>query len=249
MARNAALELARAEDVCLVAPAGFGKTDVIARAVAHHSTGPQLILTHTHAGVRALRRRLARYGATARAFHLDTIAGFALRYAASRPRTAQLSTAQPVGNQWQEVYGAAEKVLHTPLIGTVLKNSFTGVFVDEYQDCAQAQHSLILRLKELLPTRIVGDPLQGIFDFEGGVVDWDADVFPVFARLDDLDIAWRWRTTNPALGEWLLELRNNLINGTKTNLDGAPLDWIASTHPAQQLAACRSSPRGLGQSL
>ena len=41
----------------VVAPAGFGKTHTIAQATSL-STGRQLVLTHTHAGVNALRKKM-----------------------------------------------------------------------------------------------------------------------------------------------------------------------------------------------
>lgn len=246
MASDIPAQLAKSQRACLVAPAGFGKTDVIARAVAHHTQGRQLILTHTHAGVRALRERLARYGAAPSSFHLDTVAGFALRYAASLPRTSGLDTTQPMGTQWNDVYGAAATVLSTRFACKVIKNSFAGVFVDEYQDCTAPQHGLVRQLADLLPTRVVGDPLQGIFEFGGGVVDWDADVFPVFNQLDDLEVPWRWRDSNPELGEWLLELRANLLTGSQTDISSAPLHWVDSTHPAQQLAQCKDLADALG---
>jgi hypothetical protein len=40
--------------------------------------------------------------------------------------------------------------------------------VDEYQDCSLDQHELICLLSEILPCRILGDPLQGIFSFTNG---------------------------------------------------------------------------------
>ena len=240
MASDTPVLLARATRASLIAPAGFGKTDVIARAVAQHAESPQLVLTHTHAGVRALRERLARYGASPSSFHLDTIAGFALRYAASFPRTSNIDTTQPMGDQWVETYGAATRVLSTRFGARVVANSFKGVFVDEYQDCTPSQHALILQLAEIVPTRLVGDPLQGIFEFGGGVVDWETDVFPAFARLDDLEEPWRWRFTNPDLGDWLVELRKNLLSGIKTSLSAAPIRWKSSTHPAEQLAQCKA---------
>jgi chromosomal replication initiation ATPase DnaA len=41
----------------VVAPAGFGKTHLIAAAL-HYAEKRQLVLTHTYAGVNALRRKL-----------------------------------------------------------------------------------------------------------------------------------------------------------------------------------------------
>jgi superfamily I DNA/RNA helicase len=56
----------------------------------------------------------------------------------------------------------------------VIGSSYAGLFVDEYQDCTRAQHAIVLMLAELLPCRILGDPLQGIFGFnEDPLVDWN----------------------------------------------------------------------------
>ena len=44
----------------VVAPAGFGKTHLIADAVKL-SAGRQLILTHTHSGVDALKKKLKKF--------------------------------------------------------------------------------------------------------------------------------------------------------------------------------------------
>ena len=61
----------------VVLPAGAGKTELIARATcfASETVGRQLILTHTHAGVHALRDRLARLGVAPQSYTLTTIAG------------------------------------------------------------------------------------------------------------------------------------------------------------------------------
>lgn len=47
----------------ITAPAGCGKTHLIAEALTNRAeTKPILVLTHTNAGVAALRERLERYG-------------------------------------------------------------------------------------------------------------------------------------------------------------------------------------------
>ena len=53
-------------------------------------------------------------------------------------------------------------------------------YVDEYQDCSNIQHVLISSLADILPCRILGDPLQAIFDFADHPVDWDTSVYPEF---------------------------------------------------------------------
>jgi DNA helicase-2/ATP-dependent DNA helicase PcrA len=62
----------------VIAPAGFGKTYLIAEAVSR-SADRQLVLTHTYAGVNALRRKMRDLRARDGAFRVDTIASWALR--------------------------------------------------------------------------------------------------------------------------------------------------------------------------
>src|SRR4029077_19548381 len=62
----------------LVAPAGFGKTHLIAEA-GSTSANRQLVLTHTYAGVNVLRRKMRDLRVSAKSFRVDTIASWALR--------------------------------------------------------------------------------------------------------------------------------------------------------------------------
>ena len=57
------------------APAGCGKTEAIVRTVGGYCADPQLVLTHTHAGVDALRQRFRDRRVPAARYHVDTIAG------------------------------------------------------------------------------------------------------------------------------------------------------------------------------
>src|SRR5262249_33666666 len=56
----------------VVAPAGYGKTHLIASAL-QHAERRQLVLTHTYAGVNALRRKLRQVRVTDAACRIDTI--------------------------------------------------------------------------------------------------------------------------------------------------------------------------------
>lgn len=235
-----ARQLAGKERACIVAPAGYGKTEVIAKSVALHTRGRQLILTHTHAGVRALRARLTRFGATYEDFHLDTIAGFSLRYAISFPKLSGLPTVTPITSpDWNAVYAGAEKLFRHPGISRVVARSFDGLYVDEYQDCSAIQHKLVMALAGLMPCRVVGDPLQGIFDFSDSIVDWDTEVFPNFERIGDLTTPWRWVTSNPELGAWLDGLRERLMNHDEIDLDHAALDWVNKVELPAQIVKCK----------
>ena len=75
--------LAAASNVAVMLSAGTGKTELIARAtgIASEIAGRQLILTHTHAGVHALKTRLTRLGVRPRSYTLSTITGWALKWA------------------------------------------------------------------------------------------------------------------------------------------------------------------------
>src|SRR5450631_1149027 len=90
-----AREVAASRRCSVVAPAGCGKTYLIAYAVTHYGGERELVLTHTHAGVDALRRRLRLLGSRSASCTVDTIAGWALRLAAAFPKSSALATAKP----------------------------------------------------------------------------------------------------------------------------------------------------------
>ncbi len=193
----------------VVAPAGCGKTELIARAVGCcPPESRQLVLTHTHAGVDAIRGRLRKVKVPASHYHVETIHSFTLRYAAAYPKSSQIRNIEPLTSEdYTDIAESAHRLIKTRLVREILSRSYGGVFVDEYQDCTIDQHDLIVRLAEVLPCRIVGDPLQGIFDFGNNqIVDWDQHIYPFFTRLPDLTEPWRWKGSNPRLGKWLAEI-------------------------------------------
>lgn len=227
----------------VVAAAGCGKTEAIARAVERSDRGRQLVLTHTHAGVKALRDRLVRFGVSEQRFRVDTIAGWCLRYAASFPHRSNLTDETPTAKDWALVYPAARSILGTEAVQQVIVSSYAGVFVDEYQDCTRAQHAIVLELAELLPCRVLGDPLQGIFGFnEDPLVDWQSDVEGTFEELPSLETPHRWKD-NRQLGAKLVEVRNAILSGQSVDLRRPPFVWRqlpADTEDslAAQVAAC-----------
>lgn len=228
--------LANERRAYVVAAAGCGKTELIADA-AIVSPGRSLVLTHTHAGVGALRARIRRKGADPGRWSVETLDGFALRLAASYPKTSGWEKAQPLPTDWPLVQAAATRWLATPTAEQVLTASYDGVFVDEYQDCTATQHALVCQLAELLPVRLLGDPLQGIFDFAGDPLDWEL-VYADFIQAGLLETPHRWATVNPPLGEWLLDARGRLLN------DNEP-DWTAAAvitrrwSAAAEINACK----------
>jgi DNA helicase-2/ATP-dependent DNA helicase PcrA len=206
----------------VVAPAGYGKTETIADIVAG-SSGRFLLLTHTLVGVDALKARLRKKGVRLDRVLLDTIAAWSLRYASSFPQTSGLAPiATPQGTEWEVVYKAAGKLVSSRALDAVITSSYAGVLVDEYQDCTKAQHEIIKGLARLLPVYVFGDPLQGIFDFGSeAIVDWSADVTPVFPLIDELQTPWRWET-NHGLSQWLVGLRQSLASGAAIDLTRVP---------------------------
>ena len=229
----------------LIAPAGCGKTEIIARAVAS-ANSKQLILTHTHAGVHSLRNRLINLRVPYKNYYINTLASWALRIAASYPASSGLDNLKPLGGEWEQVYSAAKTALQNPVIRRVVGITYSGLFVDEYQDCTQSQHQLVLALCEILPTRLLGDPLQGIFAFGANrVIRWSDDVNPNFNRLPDLTIPWRWNRTYPELGRWLSMIRGHLINGVPVDLNDSPVRWVPKD-PDNQRKICYQKSRENG---
>jgi DNA helicase-2/ATP-dependent DNA helicase PcrA len=213
-----------------VAPAGFGKTHLIAEALKH-TPARDLILTHTYAGVNALRNKLRALGVSSRSYRIDTIAAWALRLCLSYPQNADWTIEEPEGAQWRDLYLRCASLLGLPFVKRILRASYSAVYVDEYQDCAASQHELVLRLADTLPIRLLGDPLQGIFDFTAeAAVDWSLHVTPHFEQLGALDTPWRWRNVGAdALGQWLTAVRHQLEAGAPISLDELPTG-VADVH-------------------
>ncbi|HXT14634.1 MAG TPA: UvrD-helicase domain-containing protein [Gemmatimonadaceae bacterium] len=203
------------------APAGFGKTHLIAEAISY-SDERQLVLTHTFAGVNAIRRKLREAAVPSRLFRVDTIASWSLRLSLSFRNRSGWSTDHPENNrEWNDLYRACSRLLKYDFARRILRASYAGLYIDEYQDCSAEQHELVMALATHLPCRILGDPLQAIFDFDDDAVDWARDVESKFRRFGDLNTPHRWiRVNRPEIGGWLITVRNALEDGGSINLGG-----------------------------
>lgn len=218
------------ERASIVAAAGCGKTEQIARAVAC-SSHRRLILTHTHAGVDAITARLKKLSVPSEKFKVETIAGWCLRFATSFPLRSKIKARQPTSSaEWNAVYEAALRLLQTKAVAQIIGASYGGVFVDEYQDCSTVQHRVVCLLANQLPTCIFGDPMQAIFDFKGqNPVNWNTEVYPEFPLVAELDTPWRWKASkNAPLADWLRDVRKALEAGLEIDLMAAPacVDWF-----------------------
>jgi len=239
----------------VTAPAGCGKTQLIADTlVAHTGSKPILVLTHTNAGVAALRARMARAAIPSSAYRISTIDGFAMRLAGKFPLRSglpaqTLELANP-GQDYPAIRAAAANLLQAGHINTPLRATYARLLVDEYQDCNAAQHSLVAWAAQTLPTCVLGDPMQAIFGFGGNrLVNWQVDVEPQFPPVGMLQTPWRWRLAGTEeLGQWLLSARALLQAGQPVDLQGAPAEvqWVqlvAATAEEQRRAAARTRGR------
>ena len=117
-------------------------------------------------------------------------------------------------------YEACARLLDHEFIRRIVRASYDGLYVDEYQDCSIAQHGIVLKLARDLPSRVLGDPLQGLFDFGGQhPVDWARDVEANFVCLGMLNVPHRWmQAGTDDLGGWLNDVRQCLEQGQPINL-------------------------------
>jgi len=238
----------------VTAPAGCGKTHLIAEALSRHvGEKPILVLTHTNAGVVALRGRLDNAGVPSKAYRLSTIDGWAMRLISNFPQRSGhgldlLKLARP-GTDYPNIRVAAFKLLKTGHVSDVLKASYARLIVDEYQDCSIRQHAVVGYAAQTLPTCVLGDPMQAIFGFGGDdLAGWDEQVCGYFPLAGELGTPWRWINagTEP-LGRWLLEVRSKLRRREPVDLQKAPegVTWInldGTNDHERRLEAARVRP-------
>lgn len=235
----------------VTAPAGCGKTQLIADALSQHAGfKPVLVLTHTNAGVTALRARLQRGGVPSAAYRVSTIDGFAMRLAAKFPaRTGLQARVLELANpntDYPAIRVAVLTALQAGHLHDAIAATYSRLLVDEYQDCNLAQHGIVCALAQTLATCILGDPMQAIFGFRDPLVHWQTQAQAAFPPVGVLQTPWRWRLVGmELLGNWLLQARALLEAGQPVDLRGAPagVQWVQLTQGAevqQRLAAART---------
>lgn len=202
----------------LIAPAGHGKTYIIAKMVSSvEADKPQLILTHTHAGIASLKKKFREQGIPPKKYSIETICGFLQRYVLTLCKRTEVPS-QEDKNFFQQIVEIAEHLFSKPAVMRIVTQSYSHLYVDEYQDCTLDQHKIIMLMSEELPTHLLGDPLQGIFDFAQPIVDFEKDLL-LFKHYDFLQIPWRWKNAGKeTLGELILDMRQSLLNNRSANL-------------------------------
>lgn len=204
----------------VIAPAGYGKTHTIAESILY-AEGKQLILTHTHAGVASIKEKLKKNKVNKTLYNVETISSFTQRYANAFTTKENIPNQEDSKNYYPFIIKEATRIVKIAAIADVIRSTYTGLFVDEYQDCTIEQHEFIIAMANVLPTRILGDFLQGIFDFTGQMVNLeDNDLLEGFAENKyTLTTPWRWKKTNEQLGESLKDIRARLIESEEISLD------------------------------
>jgi len=234
------------------APAGCGKTHLICDAVGRHKGDkPLLVLTHTNAGVAALRARLTKAGVPANSYRLSTLDGLTIRLVSSFPQRSgvdsEILLLTDPSNDYSAIRDGAFRLLSEGHVHDILCSSYSRLIVDEYQDCCVQQHELVASISDAMPTCILGDPLQAVFGWLG-LPDWEGDVCNLFPRAGTLGTPWRWvNAGTEEFGQWLLDLRATILNGEIVDLEHAPEEvvWIQldpATKRQSQLRAARTPP-------
>lgn len=202
----------------IIAPAGYGKTYALSECIKH-SPGKNLILTHTHAGVSSIKEKLKSQLIDSSKHNVETISSFSQKYTNAFYTNDDIPE-QDSGNDYHQfMIMQAKKLCASKLVQVIIKNTYTGIFVDEYQDCTRDQHELIMQLSNVLPVRVFGDPLQGIFDFNNQeLVDLENDLAD-FYEAPSLTEPYRWKNTgHNELGQALQDIRELLVLGQPINL-------------------------------
>jgi DNA helicase-2/ATP-dependent DNA helicase PcrA len=213
------------------APAGCGKTFAgaayacdVAPSIGH---GRVLILTHTHAACDAFAANTRGHGRNLDIRTIDSlISEIATAYHVSLG--IPLDVSNWVRNAPNRYLVIAEKVakllLESPIISRSLAERYPVVICDEHQDANEFQETLILALHEWgAMVRIFGDPMQRIFPAGSqNAADLDKRRWATLIEKADvyerLCFPHRWKSGSPALGEWILSVREVLQAGKRVSM-------------------------------
>lgn len=214
-----------------IASAGHGKTEQIASMILSDSSGLKtLVLTHTNAGVSSLIKRFKRKGISSDKYDIYTLDSFSVRYALAYPLRSGIDThpAESDGEYDLCRKGAIE-VFKIGFLQDFLQTRYSQIIVDEYQDCEILQHELVLQISENVDCTILGDPMQGIFNFGGAtLVSWE-EIRKSFDEDEvNLDVPYRWRGGNEDLGEWIRSVRDKLEAGEEIVFEGNGIEFVES---------------------
>lgn len=197
------------QNAAVVAPAGHGKTQMITELIAALN-GKALVLTHTNAGVDALRNRLRQRQVQQSKYRLSTISSFCIMWAEAYPCSSGIDQKLDVtskGYHDDRTRGSLS-LFRKDWVKRLLSNTYRAVIVDEYQDCMTDQHEIFLELNKEMHVYVFGDPLQAIFGWAGELPNWNN---LGFEEVQVETRPWRWEHTNKELGEYLTGIREKIM--------------------------------------
>ena len=218
MAESLAVQLANHKCASVVAPAGCGKTYLISESVSH-TKGCQLVLTHSHAGKSAITTRMRDMRIPVDRYRVETLDSLALNYARAFPKLGEVTKESLESFNWPAICRGAAKALGKTPVQNVIQATYTGIFVDEYQDCDKPQHELVVSLAQLLPCRILGDPLQAVFRplHKGEALSWP-DAISAFPQIGTLSTPHRWKKRS----RWAAWLKQPDLDGEGAGKPAGP---------------------------
>ncbi|WP_147640500.1 UvrD-helicase domain-containing protein, partial [Nesterenkonia massiliensis] len=223
-------------------PAGCGKTELIAATAAHlvESGESLLVLTHTHAGVDALKRRMIKFGINANSVVVRTLDSWAFDLVRHFPLLAEIEVPEsPDWTKSRDYHRAAARAIRSRAIARMIRASYAAILVDEYQDCDVSQHSFVKALRDIIPVGVLGDPLQSIFHFsDNRPVSWEMDVLHNFPALELPYLPRRWAETHPLLGQWLVGLRSLLKSGAAVQVADSPVAYVPQVDHTTAIKTC-----------
>src|SRR5690554_4869104 len=115
----------------IVAPAGCGKTHLITDTLGVSPRKPYLVLTHTTAGVAALKQRLRRLSVPPQNYVVTTIDGWALRFANYFPGLCPIRSKPEQGNAfYPELRRTVLNALRAGQITEIIHASYSRLLVD-----------------------------------------------------------------------------------------------------------------------
>lgn len=215
-------------------PAGTGKTHILSAVVSVASRRSQrvLVLTHTNAGVDAIRKRLTKFAASKEGYRVETLTSWAFSLVRAYPKLAGVTvTEAPDWTNSNDYLLGAVNVVRSKAVRRVLEVSFDYLCVDEYQDCTWQLHQFVIALSESIPKTIVfGDKLQAIFGFKDPLVNWNDHVVPIFPSYSIAPFPHRWREHNFSLGQWTLGIRKSLVSGARFDASATGVPGVSFEH-------------------
>lgn len=218
-------------------PAGTGKTQLLVMVadLLVKRGGMVLVLTHTNAGVAAIKQRCSKLEVPSQGVRVMTVTSWTEMVVTSYPKASAMQgrlRGWKDNEYFNNVVRGATTLLEQEWFRRVVAASYQAVLVDEYQDCSLLQHRLVVALGDTLGSvTCFGDPLQRIFDFSGEQFPRWNDVvktFPLFKGV--VPYPHRWVKGNFELGEWLTyDLRNNIASSIAS---GNTFTLAAETFPS-----------------